>query len=65
MWTLVATLALAAPPAAHAATPVAEAAAGAARAVARLPIIEDDYARARAEARARAVPLFVEVWAPW
>ncbi|MGA3123250.1 MAG: thioredoxin family protein [Polyangiaceae bacterium] len=27
--------------------------------------IEDDYARARAEARARGVPLFVDTWAPW
>ncbi len=31
----------------------------------RLPFIADDYARARAEARARHVPLFVDVWAPW
>ena len=31
----------------------------------RLPIINDDYARARAEASRRKVPLFVEVWAPW
>jgi hypothetical protein len=30
-----------------------------------LPILEDDFDRARAEAKARAVPLFVEVWAPW
>ena len=27
--------------------------------------IADDYARARTEATARALPLFVEVWAPW
>jgi thioredoxin-like negative regulator of GroEL len=27
--------------------------------------IEDDYARARSEARARGVPLFVDTWAPW
>jgi hypothetical protein len=31
----------------------------------RLPIINDDYARARAEATRRHVPIFVEVWAPW
>jgi hypothetical protein len=31
----------------------------------RLPIIEDDYARARSEAKRREVPLFVDVWAPW
>jgi hypothetical protein len=31
----------------------------------RLPFIEDDYARALAEAKSRTVPLFVEVWAPW
>lgn len=31
----------------------------------RLPIINDDYARARAEAIKRNVPVFVEVWAPW
>jgi hypothetical protein len=30
-----------------------------------LPFIDDDYARALAEARARHVPLFVESWAPW
>lgn len=32
---------------------------------AALPFIEDDYARALAEARARDVPLVVEAWAPW
>ena len=32
---------------------------------ARLPVINDDYARARAEANRRRVPIFVEVWAPW
>ena len=31
----------------------------------RLPFIADDYARARAEATRRHIPLFVEVWAPW
>lgn len=30
-----------------------------------LPFIEDDYARALADARAHELPLFVEVWAPW
>jgi len=30
-----------------------------------LPIINDDYAKAQAEARQRHLPLFVEVWAPW
>jgi hypothetical protein len=27
--------------------------------------VEDDYARALADARARGVPLVVDVWAPW
>ncbi len=27
--------------------------------------LEDDYDAARAEARARRLPLVVEVWAPW
>jgi len=31
----------------------------------RLPVINDDYARAHAEAVKRDVPIFVEVWAPW
>jgi hypothetical protein len=31
----------------------------------RLPVINDDYARAHAEATQRQVPIFVEVWAPW
>ena len=30
-----------------------------------LPFIEDDYPRALSEARARKLPLFIEVWAPW
>jgi len=30
-----------------------------------LPMIQDDYARARAEAQRRKLPLFIEVWAPW
>ena len=37
----------------------------AATAPTQLPIINDDYARARAEANRRQVPIFVEVWAPW
>jgi hypothetical protein len=32
---------------------------------ARLPFISDDYARARAVANQRQLPLFVDVWAPW
>ena len=32
---------------------------------ARLPFINDDYDRARSEAKQRKLPLFVEVWAPW
>ena len=39
--------------------------AGCARTSAQLPFIADDYDRARAEATARHLPLFVEVWAPW
>jgi hypothetical protein len=27
--------------------------------------VEDDYGRAVAEAKARNVPLVVDVWAPW
>jgi hypothetical protein len=30
-----------------------------------LPFIENDYARAMAEAKAKGVPVFVDVWAPW
>jgi hypothetical protein len=30
-----------------------------------LPFIQDDYAKALAQARARKVPLFIEAWAPW
>ena len=30
-----------------------------------VPFIDDDYARAVKEARARNVPIFVENWAPW
>ena len=31
----------------------------------RLPIVNDDYTVARAEAQRRQVPIFVEAWAPW
>jgi len=30
-----------------------------------LPFIDNDYAAALAQARARGVPVFVDVWAPW
>ena len=30
-----------------------------------LPWIDDDYARALSEARAKKVPIFAELWAPW
>ena len=40
--------------------------AGAATApAAPLPWIEDDYAKAVAEAKSRKVPIFLEAWAPW
>jgi len=32
---------------------------------ASLPFIRDDYPKALAEAKAKKLPLFVEVWAPW
>jgi endonuclease YncB( thermonuclease family) len=35
------------------------------RAAGNLPFIDDDYAKALAEARARKLPLFIEAWAPW
>jgi hypothetical protein len=35
------------------------------RTAAALPFVEDDFERARAEATARKLPLFVEAWAPW
>jgi hypothetical protein len=31
----------------------------------RIAFVADDYPRALAEAKAKKVPLFVEVWAPW
>jgi hypothetical protein len=30
-----------------------------------LPFISNDYTKALGEARARALPLFIEAWAPW
>ena len=30
-----------------------------------LPFLENDYPAAVAKAKARGVPLFVDVWAPW
>ena len=30
-----------------------------------LPFINDDFAKALAEAKQRNLPLFVDVWAPW
>jgi hypothetical protein len=38
---------------------------GLAAAGAGLPFLRDDYPRALAEARARQVPILVDVWAPW
>jgi hypothetical protein len=32
---------------------------------AQLPFIQDDFAKARAEAMRRKLPIFVECWAPW
>jgi tetratricopeptide (TPR) repeat protein len=69
----------AAPPPASSAAPAASAAsalpsvaaeAGASTAAqpppdAPIAFIENDYARALAEARARGVPLFIDAWAPW
>ena len=46
----------------------AGAAAAAAPAPARpmvVPFIQDDYARALNEAKAKKLPLFIEAWAPW
>ena len=31
----------------------------------RLPFVEGDYPKALLDARARHVPLVVDVWAPW
>ncbi len=54
-------LAMAAPAGSVAATPPP----GVTAARQVLPFIEDDYARALSEARAKKVPLFIEAWAPW
>jgi hypothetical protein len=35
------------------------------QAFADVPFIEDDFARAASQAKAKNVPLFVETWAPW
>lgn len=57
---------LAAPRPAPAAAPAkAKAAPARAPAPKSLPFVEDDYAVALAQARARNVPLVVDVWAPW
>ena len=32
---------------------------------ARLPFVADDYGAALAQAKARHLPLVVDVWAPW
>jgi hypothetical protein len=42
---------------------VVSVAAAASRSV--LPWVEDDYAKAVSQARAKDVPIFVEAWAPW
>jgi hypothetical protein len=59
---LVAGAILAPPPASAASKPNAKASA---HAKSVLPWVEDDYARAVADAKARNVPMFVESWAPW
>ncbi|MGZ7039431.1 MAG: hypothetical protein ACXVJO_14755 [Thermoanaerobaculia bacterium] len=41
------------------------AAAPMARAKEVLPFIDNDYSKAVAQAKAKNVPLFVDVWAPW
>jgi tetratricopeptide (TPR) repeat protein len=46
-------------------SPTSTPAAPAGAAASPLRFIEDDYARALAEARARALPLFIDTWAPW
>ena len=48
-----------------ASTPASAAGAGRSAAAPVLPFIQDDYARALAEARAKKLPLFIEAWAPW
>ena len=41
------------------------AAPGLAGARAPVPVIEDDWPRALAQARAKGMPVFVDGWAPW
>jgi hypothetical protein len=36
-----------------------------ARATETVPFINDDFARALAQAKAKNLPIFVEAWAPW
>jgi hypothetical protein len=38
---------------------------GIASRAATLPFIQDDFAKARAQAMQRKLPIFVECWAPW
>jgi len=53
--------ALAAPPQAAA----AKAAKSAPAAQPAVPFVENDYAKALADAQKRNVPIFVDIWAPW
>jgi hypothetical protein len=64
---LLALAALAPAPAAVSAADAKPAMATASRPAPRmaLPFIEDDYAKALHEARARGIPIFIEAWAPW
>lgn len=39
--------------------------AGSASAAEVVPFIEDDYAKAVVQAKAKKLPIFVEAWAPW
>jgi hypothetical protein len=57
--------ALALPSASSAAPAPAKPKAKAASAKPVLPWVEDDYARALGDAKARKLPMFVESWAPW
>jgi len=64
--TLVTAALVVAPAGARAAAPAASAG-GAKKAPAHavVPFIDDDLERAKAEAKSRELPLFVESWAPW
>lgn len=46
-------------------TSAPEATAAAVHEGAPLPFLEDDYDRALTEAKAKGLPLFVDIWAPW